>query len=45
MLIEGDYDQQLSEIITQEKGVVFRQALTDKLVERLLAAEEDEAGS
>jgi uncharacterized membrane protein len=40
LLVEGEYNQQLSEIITKDKGVVFRQALTDKLVEALLATGE-----
>ena len=45
LLVEGEYYQQLSEIITKEKGVFFQQTLTDKLVEQLLAAgEEDESG-
>ena len=42
LLVEGEYDQQLSEITTGEKGVFFRQTLTDKLVEQLLAAGEED---
>jgi len=46
LLVEGEYYQQLSEIITKGKGVFFQQTLTDKLVEQLLAAgEEDDTGN
>ena len=45
VLVEHEYNQQLSEVIAEEKGVLFRQTLTDKLVEKLLAAGEDESGS
>jgi len=45
VLVEHEYHQQLSEVIAEEKGVLFRQTLTDKLVEKLLAAGEDESGS
>ena len=40
VLVEHDYYEQLSEVIAEEEGVFFRQALTDKLVERLLAETE-----
>lgn len=41
LLIEHGYYQQLSEVIAEEEGVFFQQTLTDKLVERLLAASEE----
>ena len=45
LLVEHGYYQQLSEVIAEEEGVFFQQTLTDKLVEQLLAAgEEDESG-
>mgnify|MGYP001828279313 CR=1 FL=1 len=37
VLVEHDYYAQLSDVIAEEEGVFFRQALTDKLVEELLA--------
>lgn len=37
VLVEHDYYEQLSDVIAEEEGVFFRQALTDKLVEKLLA--------
>jgi uncharacterized membrane protein len=40
VLVEHGYYQQLSEVIAEEEGVLFQQTLTDKLVERLLEAEE-----
>ncbi len=43
LLVEGEYEQQLSEVIAKEKGVFFRQTLTDKLVEQLLAAGEEDS--
>jgi uncharacterized membrane protein/sporulation protein YlmC with PRC-barrel domain len=42
VLVEHGYYEQLSEVIVEEEGVLFRQALTDKLVEKLLAAERGE---
>jgi len=36
-LVEHDYYTQLSEVIAEEEGVFFRQTLTDKLVQQLLA--------
>lgn len=45
LLVDHDYSQQLSEVIAGERAVFFQQALTDRLVERLLAAgEENDAG-
>ncbi|MGD9406253.1 MAG: DUF1269 domain-containing protein [Anaerolineae bacterium] len=44
VVVEHEYYDQLSEIIAEEEGVFFRQALTDKLVEALLAEpEQDDA--
>ncbi|MFN2240700.1 MAG: DUF1269 domain-containing protein [Anaerolineae bacterium] len=44
VLVEHSYYEQLSEVIAEEEGVFFRQALTDKLVEKLLAEpEQDDA--
>jgi uncharacterized membrane protein/sporulation protein YlmC with PRC-barrel domain len=40
VLVEHGYYEQLSEVIAEEEGVFFRQALTDKLVEELLAESE-----
>ena len=40
VLVEHGYYQQLSEVITEEEGVFFRQTLTDKLVERLMTESE-----
>ena len=40
VLLEHGYYEQLSEVIAEEEGVFFRQALTDKLVEKLLAETE-----
>jgi len=37
VLVEHEYYQPLSEVIAEEEGVFFHQALTDRLVERLLA--------
>ena len=37
VLVEHGYYEQLSEVIAEEEGVFFRQALTDKLVEKLIA--------
>lgn len=37
VLVEHEYYHQLSEVIAEEEGVFFHQALTDRLVERLLA--------
>jgi uncharacterized membrane protein/sporulation protein YlmC with PRC-barrel domain len=42
LLVEHAYYQQLSEVIAEEEGVFFRQTLTDKLVEQLLAGGEQE---
>jgi uncharacterized membrane protein len=41
-LVEHGYYEQLSEVIAEEEGVFFRQALTDKLVEKLLAETEQD---
>jgi uncharacterized membrane protein/sporulation protein YlmC with PRC-barrel domain len=40
VLVEHGYYEQLSEVIAEEEGVFFRQTLTDKLVEQLLAESE-----
>jgi uncharacterized membrane protein len=45
VLVEHGYYQQLSEVIAEEEGVLFQQTLTDKLVEKLLAEDEDEPGA
>lgn len=37
VLVEHDYYHQLSDMIAEEKGVFFRQTLTDRLVEKLTA--------
>jgi signal transduction histidine kinase/uncharacterized membrane protein len=37
VLVEHGYYEQLSEVIDEEEGVFFRQTLTDRLVEQLLA--------
>jgi len=37
VLVEHDYYTQLSEVIAEEEGVFFRQTLTDRLVQQLLA--------
>ncbi len=42
VLVEHGYYEQLSEVIAEEEGVFFRQALTDKLVEGLLAETEQD---
>ena len=42
VLVEHGYYEQLSEVIAEEEGVLFRQALTDKLVEELLAETEQD---
>jgi uncharacterized membrane protein/sporulation protein YlmC with PRC-barrel domain len=45
LLVDHEYYQQLSELITEKRAVFFQQALTDTLVEDLLrAGEEDHAG-
>ncbi|MFN2291625.1 MAG: DUF1269 domain-containing protein [Anaerolineae bacterium] len=43
VLVEHDYYQQLSDVIAEEEGVFFRQTLTDKLVEKLLAESEQDS--
>jgi len=45
VLVEHEYAEQVTEVIPKKKGVFFQQALTDKLVEQLLAAGEDAAAS
>lgn len=40
VLVEHGYYHQLSEVIAEEEGVFFRQTLTDKLVEKLMAESE-----
>jgi uncharacterized membrane protein len=42
VLVEHDYYAQLSDVIAEEEGVFFRQALTDKLVEKLMAESEQD---
>jgi len=44
VLVEHEYFKQLSEVVAEEKGVLFQQTLTDKLVEKLLEAGEDDTG-
>jgi uncharacterized membrane protein/sporulation protein YlmC with PRC-barrel domain len=45
VLVEHEHSKHLSDVIAEEEGVFFRQTLTDKLVEKLLAAEEGGTGN